>query len=176
MNPLTDGYAHEVWRNNRREQKHDLIDTLQHHKSAVNALAYDDNSSVLISGACSGVMIASERNFSDGGHMVVVGSLLGHKKAIFCVRIVGELVCSGSADKTVRLWRRSAGKSYSCLGILEGHGGPIKCLAVAAENSDSDDDDSDNGAGTGYMVYSGSLDGEIKVWKVWVPLAMELKL
>ncbi|KAC9294233.1 hypothetical protein E3N88_46037 [Mikania micrantha] len=110
-------------------------------------------------------MIASERNFSgtgedgDGGHMVVVGAFLGHKKAILCVRIVGELVCSGSADKTVRLWRRSAGKSYSCVGVLEGHGGPVKCLAVAVESSG-------DGDGREYMVYSGGLDGDVKVWKV----------
>lgn len=119
----------------------------------------------------SGVMIASERNrnFSDGGdggHMVVVGALLGHRKAILCVRIFGELVVSGSADKTVRLWRRTVGKSYSCLGVLEGHGGPVKCLAVAAESSG-------DGDGREYMVYSGGLDSDIRVWKVWVPLAVE---
>ncbi|KAI3682582.1 hypothetical protein L1987_82655 [Smallanthus sonchifolius] len=160
----------KVWKFNPKDRKHDLIDSLAHHKSTVNALGYDDNLSVLISGACSGVMIASERNFSgggDGGHMAVVGALLGHKKAILCVRIVGELVCSGSADKTVRLWRRKVGKScYSCLGVLEGHGGPVKCLTVAAESSG-------DGDGREYMVYSGSLDGDIKVWKVWVPFSME---
>lgn len=159
----------KVWRNNQRVRKHDLIDTLEHHKSAVNALAYDDNLSVLISGACSGVLIASERNISnegDGRHMVIVGALLGHRKAILCVKIVGELVCSGSADKTVRLWRRTEGKSYSCLGVLEGHNGPVKCLAAADERDHGDDD------GQGYMVYSGSLDGDVKVWKVWIPFAM----
>ncbi|KAL8215091.1 hypothetical protein R6Q57_004540 [Mikania cordata] len=135
----------KVWRFDEKDRKHELIDTLVHHKSSVNALAYEDRLFVLISGACSGVMIASERNFSgagedgDGGHMVVVGALLGHKKAILCVRIVGELVCSGSADKTVRLWRRSVGKSYSCVGVLEGHGGPVKCLAVAVESSGDGD-------------------------------------
>ncbi|MFS7902237.1 putative transcription factor WD40-like family [Helianthus anomalus] len=164
----------KVWRFNQRNRKHDLIDSLVHHKSTVNALAYDDNLSVLISGACSGVMIASERNFSGGGHMAVVGALMGHRKAILCVRVVGELVCSGSADKTVRLWRRVAGKSYSCLGVLEGHGGPVKCLAVAVENEgDGDSDGDDDGDGREYMVYSGGLDGDIKAWKVWVPLVME---
>ncbi|CAH1417918.1 unnamed protein product [Lactuca virosa] len=160
----------KVWGNNRRDKKHYLIEKLEHHKSAVNALAYDDHVSVLISGACSGVMIASERNSGggDGGHMSVVGALLGHKKAILCVRIVGELVCSGSADKTVRLWRRSVGKSYSCLGVLEGHGGPVKCLAMAAESSGDGEEE-----GGGYMVYSGSLDSDIKVWKVRVPSAVE---
>ncbi|XP_076942054.1 protein JINGUBANG-like [Bidens hawaiensis] len=163
----------KVWRFNQQDRKHNLINSLTHHKSAVNALAYDNNLSVLISGACSGVMIACERNFfddGDGGHMMVFAALLGHRKAILCVKIVNELVCSGSADKTVRLWRRFAGKSYSCVGVLEGHGGPVKCLAVAAESDDDGDGDGD-GEGRKYMVYSGSLDGDIKAWKVWVPLA-----
>ncbi|KAJ9543735.1 hypothetical protein OSB04_023442 [Centaurea solstitialis] len=149
----------KVWRNNKKDKKHELIDSLEHHKSAVNALAYDNHGSILYSGVCSGVVIASERNSggSDGRHMVVVGGLLGHKRAILCVGVVSGLVCSGSADKTVRLWRRSQKNGYSCLGVLEGHGGPVKCLAMAAESSDDDDYD-----GNRYTVYSGSLDGEIK--------------
>ncbi|KAI3526474.1 hypothetical protein L1887_05728 [Cichorium endivia] len=160
----------KVWRYHRRDKKHHLIDELEHHKSAVNALAYDDHMSVLISGACSGAMIASERNSGggNGGHMLVVGALLGHKKAILCLKIVGELVCSGSADKTVRLWRRSVGKSYTCLGVLEGHRGPVKCLAMEAESSGDGEEE-----GRWYTVYSGSLDTDIKVWKVWAPSAMD---
>nr|XP_043612115.1 protein JINGUBANG-like [Erigeron canadensis] len=157
----------KVWQYNKMERKHELISSLLHHKSAVNALAYDASSCILISGACSGVMIASERKFSDDDqHMVVIGALLGHKKAILCVKLVKELVCSGSADKTVRLWRRTVGGSYSCLGFLDGHGGPVKCLAFS---NDSDSDSDGDGDGRGYMVYSGGLDGDIKVWKVWVP-------
>lgn len=45
----------KIWRFNGVDRKHELIDSLGHHKSAVNALAYDESLSVLISGACSGV-------------------------------------------------------------------------------------------------------------------------
>ncbi|KAI3508576.1 hypothetical protein L1887_23584 [Cichorium endivia] len=96
----------KVCRYHRRDKKHHLTDKLEHHKSAVNSLAYDDHMSVLISSACSGAMIARERN-SGGRNMLVVGALLGHKKAILCMGIIGELECNGSADKMVRLWRSS---------------------------------------------------------------------
>lgn len=92
------------------------------------------------------------------------GALRGHKKSILCLAVVSDLLCSGSADKTVRIWMREFGKSYSCLAVFEGHCGPVKCLTAAL---DSEKDNSCSG--NSYLVYSGSLDCDVKVWKLWVP-------
>ncbi|PWA97051.1 transducin/WD40 repeat-like superfamily protein [Artemisia annua] len=158
----------KVWRRHNGEKKHKLVDTLEKHKSAVNALALSTDGSILYSGACDRSIIVWEKprgGSDDAQHMVVAGALRGHSKAILCINVVGDVVFSGSADKTIRIWKRGIdGKSYLCLGILEGHKGPIKCLAVALENGTS----SSHG-GTSYLVYGGSLDCDIKLWKLWVP-------
>ncbi|XP_071693781.1 protein JINGUBANG-like [Rutidosis leptorrhynchoides] len=151
----------KVWKLNV-EKKHELVDTLEKHKSAVNALALSPDGSVLYSGACDRSIIVWEKG---GAHMVVAGALRGHSMAILCIGVVGDLVISGSADKTVRIWRWGIeGKKYSRVGLLEGHNGPVKCLMAAVDSCT----DGGNG-GTSYVVYSGSLDCDVKVWRVWVP-------
>jgi WD40 repeat protein len=54
--------------------------------------------------------------------MEVVGKLRGHGNSILCLAVVSDLVCSGSADRTVRVWR-GFDRNYSCLAVLEGHRG-----------------------------------------------------
>ncbi|XP_024994670.1 protein JINGUBANG-like [Cynara cardunculus var. scolymus] len=170
-----DGYVYtgsadrkiKVWRKDNGEKKHKLVDTLEKHKSAVNALALSPDGSLLYSGACDRSIIVWEKagGGGDGRHMVVAGALRGHSMAILCLEVVGDLVVSGSADKTVRIWRKGIhGTQYIRVGVLEGHNGPIKCLAAALDGCTSADS-----SGTSYKVYSGSLDCDVKMWKVWVP-------
>ncbi|KAM2636206.1 hypothetical protein EV1_020865 [Malus domestica] len=153
-----------------------LVGTLEKHKSAVNALAFSTDGSVLYSGACDRSVLVWERDGGaggGGGDMVVVGALRGHTKAVLCLAVAADLLCSGSADYSVRVWRRlSSGlvggdlnRSYCCLAVLEGHKRPVKCLTAALDNSDSDH------SGDSYFVYSGSLDCDIKVWQIRVPLS-----
>ncbi|GLU03038.1 hypothetical protein SLE2022_202570 [Rubroshorea leprosula] len=161
----------KAWKRHAGEKKHSLVATLEKHKSAVNALALSNDGTVLYSGASDQSILVWERdgNFSDGGnsHMVLVGDIRGHTQAILCLAVVIDLVCSGSADKTVRIWRKRIDRSYACLAVLEGHQRPVKCLAAAVDSSNSkgvsDSSTSD------YLVYSGSLDCNIKVWRLSVP-------
>ncbi|PSS28664.1 WD40-repeat-containing domain protein [Actinidia chinensis var. chinensis] len=161
----------KVWKRKEGESKHTLVDTLEKHVSAVNSLALSTDGSVLYSGACDRSIIVWEKDGGRGDgegmrHMVVVGALRGHTKAILCLAVVSDLVFSGSADKTVRIWMGGLDRKYCCLGVLEGHRGPVKCLAAAVDNSSGD---SNSSSGTSYKVYGGSLDCDIKVWQVWVP-------
>ncbi|XP_059316616.1 protein JINGUBANG-like [Lycium ferocissimum] len=159
----------KVWKREEGEKKlHTLVATLEKHKSAVNALALSTDGSVLYSGACDRSIIVWEKDSGGNGKMVVSGALRGHTKAILCLAVVADLVCSGSADKTVRIWKKGIGKGYSCLAVLEGHNGPVKCLTAALDNNSSKTKD-DSGCGSSCVVYSGSLDCDIKVWKIWVP-------
>lgn len=160
----------KVWRKSEGDKKHNLVDTLEKHKSAVNALALSEDGTALYSGACDrSIIVWGKDNGGGGGHMVVVGALRGHSKAILCLGVVGDLVCSGSADKTVRIWRRGIGKSYWCLGVLDGHRGPVKCLTAAVDSCTDGKTSGTHEGGNSYLFYSGSLDCDIKVWQVWVP-------
>ncbi|CAI9779343.1 unnamed protein product [Fraxinus pennsylvanica] len=160
----------KVWKKHEGNKKHSLVATLEKHKSAVNALAISTDGAVLYSGACDRSIIVWEKNDGGGGgsddHMVVAGALRGHTKAILCLTVVSDLLCSGSADKTVRIWKRGIEKSFSCLTVFEGHSGPVKCLTASVDSKNVKDVTE---YGTSYMVYSGSLDFDIKIWQFWVP-------
>ncbi|KAK1381434.1 putative U3 small nucleolar RNA-associated protein 13 [Heracleum sosnowskyi] len=155
----------KVWRKKEADKKHILVGVLEKHKSAVNALALSTDGSVLYSGACDRSIIVWEKTSSDG-NMVVAGALRGHTNAILCLAVVSDLVCSGSADKTVRIWRKEFGKSHSCLAVLEGHKRPVKCLTATVDSCSATHC---SATGIPYLVCSGSLDCDVKVWQIWVP-------
>ncbi|KAF3643274.1 putative formin-like protein 7-like [Capsicum annuum] len=152
----------KIWRKGFEEKKHSLGCTLEKHKSGVNALAVGGSSThpVLYSGACDRSILVWEKD--EGGDMLLVGALRGHKKSILCLAVVADLVCSGSEDKTVRVWR-GVERCYSCLSVIQGHTGPVKCLTVTSDQQIPSD------STYSYVLYSASLDGETKVWKVFVP-------
>ncbi|KAM7475565.1 hypothetical protein LguiB_022808 [Lonicera macranthoides] len=149
----------KVWRKIQGERKHSLVATLDKHNSGVNALVLSIDGCILYSGSCDRSILVWEKD--DDGDMVVMGALRGHSKSILCLAVVLNLVCSGSADHSVRIWRREE-KCYSCLAVLEGHKGPVKCLTIATDSNNSSDTTSS------YILYSGSLDRNTKVfrWKL----------
>jgi WD40 repeat protein len=60
----------------------------------------------------------------------------------------GKTLCSGSLDKTIRVWNVEQG---TCMKILEGHTGNIRSLIVL---------------GDGKTLCSGSNDNAIRVWDI----------
>ncbi|KAG6425209.1 hypothetical protein SASPL_115635 [Salvia splendens] len=144
--------AVKVW---RREAagRHRLRRTLLRQDSAVTALAVGGGGAVVYCGSSDGVVNFWEVEKEDLSHG---GVLRGHELAVLCLAAAGDLVLSGSADKTICVWRRERGVEHTHLTVLEGHVGPVKCLAVEAD-----------GGGDGkWRVYSGSLDNSVKVWSV----------
>ncbi|XP_044508030.1 protein JINGUBANG-like [Mangifera indica] len=136
--------------------KHFLVQDLLKQEYAVTALAVNQESAVLYCGSSDGLVNFWERGkqFSHGG------ALRGHKLAVLCLASVGNLVFSGSADKNICVWKRQDGGAHSCLAVFSGHTGPVKCLAV------KEDHDSENKQDQRWIVYSGSLDKSVKVWRV----------
>ncbi|KAL8465303.1 hypothetical protein ACS0TY_034708 [Phlomoides rotata] len=155
----------KIWRKKPGEKGHTLEATLEKHNAGINALALSADGTVLYSGG-SDRLIVVWMSDERGGGMEVAAVLRGHKKAILCLSTESEVVCSGSADKTVRIWAR-VGKSCSCLAVLEGHKGPIKCIKMAIDH-DHDRHHNCSNSST-YRLYSASLDCDIKIWKVFLP-------
>ncbi|KAI4336250.1 hypothetical protein L6164_014797 [Bauhinia variegata] len=149
-----------VWERDDKLRRYALERTLEKQKSTVNALALNGDGKLLFSGGCDGVITVWERKVNDGSEndMVSCEKLWGHVGAILCLINVEGVLASGSADQTVRVWQwqhdganASARVGYCCKAVLKGHEKPIKSLAAY----------SSNGVVT---IFSGSLDGYIKVW------------
>ncbi|CAN6459937.1 unnamed protein product [Victoria cruziana] len=146
----------KVWQRERdgKVTRHAFLQTLLSQESAVTALAVNVSGSALYSGSSDGLV-----NFWQREKLLThAGVLRGHKLAVLCVAAAGCLVFSGSADKTICVWRRER-RSHSCLSVLQGHTGPVKCIAVEADASDDRDD-------RRWVVYTGSLDKSVKMWRV----------
>lgn len=156
-----------VWTRPAGAKQHELIATLDRHRSAVNALALSGDGSILYSGACDRSVLVWERE-EKVDYMTVTGALRGHDRAILSLACAGEMVVSGSGDGVVRVWRRDGiRRAYSCLAVMEGHARGVRSLvAVRMPASGS------HGGGFSedeeYRVCSGSLDGEVRVWRVCV--------
>ncbi|KAL7127428.1 hypothetical protein ABFS83_14G252600 [Erythranthe nasuta] len=149
----------KVWKREQKGKvvKHSLTQTLLSQESAVTALAVNDSGTVVYCGSSDGLVNfwEMEKQLSHGGVMK------GHKLAVLCLEAAGSLVFSGSADKTICVWRRE-GAVHTCLSVLTGHTGPVKCLAVEEDKESA----AAGGGDKKWVVYSGSLDKSVKVWSV----------
>ncbi|KAK6946179.1 WD40 repeat [Dillenia turbinata] len=158
----------KVWRMEleQKQIKHFLLQRLLKQENAVTALAVSVSDAVLYCGSSDGLVNFWERE----KHLSHGGVLRGHKMAVLCLAVAGKMVFSGSADKCICVWKRSEGGVHTCLTVLGGHTGPIKCLTVEIEkdhhHDDDDDDDQKTNDNQRWMVYSGSLDKSVKVWRV----------
>ncbi|KAK8513883.1 hypothetical protein V6N12_037251 [Hibiscus sabdariffa] len=145
----------KVWKRERVKKgtQHTLSQTLLQQECAVTALAINNPASVLYCGSSDGLVNfwELEKNLDHGG------VLKGHKLAVLCLEAAGNLVFSGSADKTICVWGRES-NIHTCLSVLTGHTGPVKCLAVEKDQEVMNEQR--------WKLYSGSLDKSVKVWSV----------
>lgn len=137
-----------------KQCQHVLIATLEA-KSPVNALALSPDVSVLYSGQSDKAVTVWKMHVGETRQWTAVGTLLGHRMSVLCLSTLTNIVISGSADKTIRVWKRNNNGHHSCVSVMVGHTGPVKSLCAMPD------------AEWGVLVYSGSLDGDIRVW--WVP-------
>ena len=80
--------------------------------------------------------------------LAVAYKAVGHEQAVTCLKLQGELLVSGSRDKTVRLWRLSS-DNYQALIVLKGHQELILCVNLDEER-----------------IYSSDKKGELIMWDV----------
>ncbi|XP_043567140.1 E3 ubiquitin-protein ligase TRAF7 isoform X3 [Chiloscyllium punctatum] len=77
------------------------------------------------------------------------GTFVGHQGPVWClcVHSTGDLLFSGSSDKTIKVWDTCT--TYKCQKTLEGHDGIVLALCIQ-----------------GNKLYSGSADCTIIVWDI----------
>ncbi|CAI9769917.1 unnamed protein product [Fraxinus pennsylvanica] len=142
-----------------RNTKHVLVETLLKQENAITSLAVNATAAVLYAGSSDGLVNFWER---EEHFMSYGGVLRGHKLAVLCLAVGGNLVLSGSADKSICIWRLEEGGIHICLAVLTGHTGPVKCLAVQKDHHEEEEQKGDQN----WIVYSGSLDKSVKVWRI----------
>ncbi|XP_055826188.1 protein JINGUBANG-like [Solanum dulcamara] len=157
----------KVW--HREKDKHSLITTLRKHKSSVNALALNKKGTFLFSGGCDEKILVWEKE-ECADYMLAKWSLKGHKGAILCLIYFDGVLISGSSDRSVRIWEKSSSNNnkecgYYCSIVLEGHCKSVKSVTAAWDDEEDENGNSNNNNGI-LSVFSGSLDGEIRVWQV----------
>ncbi|KAC9793720.1 hypothetical protein E3N88_45254 [Mikania micrantha] len=143
----------KVWKREGagKTMKHNHVETLLNQECAVTALAVVESGLFVYCGLSDGLV-----NFWEWEKELAHGGLLkGHKLAVLCLTAAGSLLFSGSADKTICVWKKE-GNNHSCLSVLTGHTGPVKCLTVERDARKE----------SKWVVYSGSLDKSVKVWSV----------
>ncbi|KAK8938788.1 Guanine nucleotide-binding protein subunit beta-like protein [Platanthera zijinensis] len=145
----------KVWLREPGGGRHAQARTLLRQESAVTALAVNMAAAVLYCGSSDGAVNFWGRSLCNGG------ILKGHRLAVLCLASAGDLLFTGSADKTICVWGRDVSGGHSCLSVLTGHSEPVKCLAVEADAAVEAAVERRR-----WVVYSGSLDKSIKVWKV----------
>ncbi|KAL3525742.1 hypothetical protein ACH5RR_014114 [Cinchona calisaya] len=146
----------KVWRRELQGKgtKHFFSQNLLKQECAITALAVDPSATILYCGSSDGLV-----NFWDREKLCHGGILRGHKLAVLCLATAGNLVFTGSADTNICVWKREEGE-HICLSVLTGHSGPVKCLAVEEERGPT------IGADGHCVLYSGSLDKSVKIWRV----------
>ncbi|GLJ53815.1 hypothetical protein SUGI_1148610 [Cryptomeria japonica] len=148
----------KVWCKPRGSKSHRLVATLEGHQASVNALALAADRTVIYSGGSDRTIVAWQTEIGASPFAMACEMRGQHGGPILCLCTVGEFLCSGSADKTVRVWRREGfphgSFEHSQVAVLKGQQGPVKCIAGSTD------------VAAGFLVYAGSVDGSVKVW--WV--------
>ncbi|XP_071708860.1 protein JINGUBANG-like [Rutidosis leptorrhynchoides] len=147
----------KAWGKKEPKGSHFLNGVLDGHKDvSINSVVVSGDGSVVLGGGSDGFVMGW--SIVDSWKMMF--EVEAHKMSIMCMCMKGEILCTGSTDKSIGVWKREV-NGLTKIGVMMGHEGPIKCLQVSPSS-----------IGGGFLVYSGSLDKSIRVW--WVPNVSKL--
>ncbi|GAB4832237.1 hypothetical protein Ancab_006251 [Ancistrocladus abbreviatus] len=146
----------KVWGKDRDKNSHTLKGILEGHKDvSMNSVVIGEENGTVYGGGSDGYVMGW-RLKEDSQSWKLVCEIKAHQMAVLCMCIMGDYLCSGSADKNICIWRREKmDGGLHRVTVLRGHEGPVRCLQASSSS-----------VGGGYLLYSGSLDKSLRVW--WV--------
>lgn len=146
----------KAWGKEAKAKKHVLKGVLEGHKDvSLNSVVVSDDGRLVYGGGSDGYVVGWLGD-EEVCEWRVVCDVKAHEMAVLCMAVMGEFLCSGSADKSICVWKREMNGGLFKHMVIKGHEGPVKCLQVSPMR-----------VGGGFMLYSGSLDRSLRVW--WVP-------
>ncbi|KAL8199367.1 hypothetical protein R6Q57_012935 [Mikania cordata] len=153
----------KVWqkKSHGKRTKHFFSSSLLQQEFAVTSLSVTPAGTVVYAGCSDGVV-----HYWEHEKLIHGGVLRGHKLAVLCLALSGNMVFSGSADRSICVWQRDECGRHWCLYVLTGHTGPVKCLAVEEEVRQEVKCGGAGGGGKACILYSGSLDKSVKIWRL----------
>lgn len=146
----------KAWGKEAKTKTHLLKGILEGHKDiSLNSVVVSEDGSLVYGGGSDGYVMGWLGN-KDFDSWKAICEVKAHKMALLCMCLMGEFLCSGSADKSICIWKREINGALFRHMVIKGHEGPVKCLQASPLR-----------VGGGCMLYSGSLDKSLRVW--WVP-------
>ncbi|KAL0413649.1 UNVERIFIED_CONTAM: protein JINGUBANG [Sesamum radiatum] len=146
----------KAWRKNGKNSMHSLKGILEGHKDiSLNSVVVTEDGRLVYGGGSDGFVVGWLAN-KDLNSWKGVCEVKAHESSVLCMCLMGELLCSGSADRSICIWKREINGGLFRHMVIKGHEGPVKCLQASQVR-----------VGGGLMLYSGSLDKTIRVW--WIP-------
>lgn len=147
----------KAWGREGRNKTHSLKGVLEGHKDiSVNSLVVSDDGRVVYGGGSDGFVMGWVGNRGRDSWRLIC-EVRAHRMSVLCMCLMGGgMLCSGSADRSICVWRREVNGGLFRHMVIKGHQGPVKCLQALPMR-----------LGAGFLLYSGSLDRSLRVW--WIP-------
>ncbi|OMO49981.1 hypothetical protein CCACVL1_30728 [Corchorus capsularis] len=118
----------------KKSQSHSLQGILEGHKDiSLNSVVVSEDGKWVYGGGSDGFIMGWEGK-SDFTSWKLVSETKAHHMAVLCMCLMGEFLCSGSADKSIVIWKREAYGKIGKVGVINGHEGPVKCLQASPCN------------------------------------------
>ncbi|THF98743.1 protein JINGUBANG [Camellia sinensis] len=150
----------KAWGKEGKKDSHSLKGILEGHKDvSLNSVIVSEDGSLVYGGGSDGYVMGWLGNENLDSWKIVC-DVKAHQMAVLCMCLMGDYLCGGSADKSISIWKREMSGELCRVGVIRGHGGPVKCLQASPNSVGV-------GSGSGFILYSGSLDKSLRVW--WVP-------
>lgn len=152
-----------VWHCHSSTSGHSLALTLPAKNSPVKTLTLTPSGDALYGGCTDGYIHywVRAKGFTFACQLQYGGALQGHEHAVLCMAHAGDYLVSGSADSTVRIWSKKLHFGHECVAVMVTHRGPVRSVVAYSEHGEGED-----GSDRGCTVFTGSLDGALKQWRV----------
>ncbi|KAL0349385.1 UNVERIFIED_CONTAM: protein JINGUBANG [Sesamum angustifolium] len=110
----------KAWGKNGKNSMHSLKGILEGHKDiSLNSVVVTEDGRLVYGGGSDGFVVGWLAN-KDVNSWKAVCEVKAHESSVLCMCIMGEFLCSGSADRSICIWKRRSMEGYLGIWLLKG--------------------------------------------------------